>query len=130
MELRTLLLSIVLLTIMELKTVSSSTPASTVPLSTSAAVTLWRTESNLEIGVGIDPSLREFAAGNQISARGVRLPHYKSAGAAKSICGNRDAASRASLRQRNCALDDSAFNPRQARRNISVALTFFRECRR
>lgn len=58
------------------------------------AVTLWRTESNLEIGVGIDPSLREFAAGNQISARGVRLPHYKSAGAAKSICGNRDAASR------------------------------------
>ena len=68
--------------------------ASTVPLSTSAALTLWRTESNLEIGVGIDPSLREFAAGNQISARGVRLPHYKSAGAAKSICGNRDAASR------------------------------------
>ena len=73
MELRTLLLSIVLLTIMELKTVSSRTPASTAPLSTSAAVTLWRTESNLEIGVGIDPSLREFAAGNQISARGVRL---------------------------------------------------------
>jgi hypothetical protein len=92
MELRTLLLSIVLLTIMELKTVSSRTPASTVPLSTSAAVTLWRTESNLEIGVGIDPSLREFAAG--MSARGVPLPHYKSAGAAKSICGNRDAASR------------------------------------
>jgi hypothetical protein len=93
-KLRTLLLSIVLLTIMELKTVSSRTPASTAPLSTSAAVTLWRTESNLEIGVGIDPSLREFAAGNQISARGVRLLHYKNAGAAKSICGNRDAASR------------------------------------
>jgi hypothetical protein len=51
------------------------------------------TESHLELGVGIDPSLREFAVGNQISARGVRLPHYKSASAGKSICGNRDAAS-------------------------------------
>ena len=29
----------------------------------SAALTLWRTESNLEIGAGIDPSLREFAVG-------------------------------------------------------------------
>ena len=51
------------------------------------------TESNLELGVGIDPSLREFAVGNQISARGVRLPHNKSASAGKSICENRDAIS-------------------------------------
>ena len=51
------------------------------------------TESNLELGVRIDPSLREFAVGNQISARGVRLPHYKSASAGKSICENRDAIS-------------------------------------
>lgn len=107
------------------ETVSSRTPASTAPLSTSVAVTLCaHTESNLQLGVGIDPSLREFAVGNQISARGVRLLHYKSASAGKSICGNRDAAS---LQQPNCALDHCAFNPRQPRRNISVALTFSSE---
>lgn len=85
-------------------------------------------ESNLEPGVGIDPSLREFAVGNQISARGVRLPHDKSATA-----GKLETAMPlvwASLQQPNCALGHSAFNPRQPRRNISVALTFFRECRR
>ena len=129
METRTLLLSIFLLAIMELKTVSSRTPASTAPL-TSAAVTLMApTESNLELGVGIDPSLREFAVGNQISARGVRLPHYKSASARKSICENRDAISMGfSLATKLCvrSLRFQSYQTKYFRRLDF----FFRECRR